>query len=183
MLAATVGLCAVLVLAGCGKQVPGQASARDEMSPQANAGQSATDAGLYDPCTLPDDAIVALGADPATKNDNPFRVPRAGWKGCAWIAGWHGLAVFATDYPISEFMANHTFRDFTDVDISGRKAMTFYQGVENSPPDNCIVVFDTPRGVVQLRIDDLARDRDKGADELCAVAVSSTESLNSLFPQ
>ncbi|MEU2034941.1 DUF3558 domain-containing protein [Nocardia amamiensis] len=171
-LAVAAGLCAVLAVAGCGTDVSGQS----QPSPAA----SLTSAELYDPCTLPSDAISAAGANPATKDDNPFLTPREGWKGCSWKANGFTLAVFATTHPIAEFRSNSLFHDFKDVDVSGRKAVSYLVG-NKTPPDECDVTFETSRGVVQINAGRWIDS--KSAVDVCSIAIQSASALSRWIPR
>ncbi|MGQ4599986.1 DUF3558 family protein [Nocardia sp. R6R-6] len=170
-LVVAAGLCTVLAVAGCGKSVSGQPS----------TSTSLTKADLYDPCTLPDDVITAAGANPATKDDNPFLVARDGWKGCVWDAAWYSLDVYSTTHSIAEFKSNDIFHDFRDVRIGVRAASTLNQNTNNAPPDNCGVLFGTSRGTIQIMIRRNLSEKNR-ADDLCAIAVQSADVLDGSIP-
>lgn len=135
------GVCAVLALAGCSKAVDGQ--------PEAS-GAPLTKEQLFDPCTVPDSVLRAAGANPASKDDNPFSVPRADWKGCGWRAGDHFISFFATTRTLQEFRQNTYLHDFKDVTVSGRQALQYYLGSSN-PPEECEIVFDTSQGRITVK--------------------------------
>src|SRR3546814_19686855 len=88
------GVCAVVALAGCSEAVDGQ--------PEAS-GAPLTKEQLFDPCTVSDSVLQAAGADPASKDDNPFSVPRPDWKGCSWRAGDHFISFFSTTNTMKQF--------------------------------------------------------------------------------
>ncbi|MFC8383895.1 DUF3558 domain-containing protein [Nocardia sp. NPDC057272] len=134
------GVCAVVALTGCSTAVDGQ--------PEAS-GAPLTKEQLFDPCTVSDSVLQAAGADPATKDDNPFSVPRPDWKGCSWRAGDHFISFFSTTNTLQQFRENQYFRDFHDVTVSGRPALQFYLGTIN-PPEECEIAFDTSQGRVTL---------------------------------
>ena len=61
--------CIVFAVVGCGSEtVVGTPTAASQ------AGQPA-----FDPCLLPDEALMAAGADPATKDHDFFDVRMQGW--------------------------------------------------------------------------------------------------------
>ncbi|WP_169811013.1 DUF3558 domain-containing protein [Nocardia amamiensis] len=172
-IAVAVGLCAVLAVAGCGQDLSGE--------PQQSTVASLSKADLYDPCTLPADAITAAGADPASKDDNPFLVARDSWKGCAWRSSWYFLDVYSTNHSVAEFKSNDIFHDFRDAQLGSRKAMTFNQRVDNAAASNCGVVFGTSRGTIQLMVRRFASEQGR-PDDLCALALRSANALNGSIP-
>ncbi|MFC3962574.1 DUF3558 domain-containing protein [Nocardia jiangsuensis] len=141
---------------------------------------SATPQVLFDPCTLPDSAIAAAGADPAQKNDNPFGVPRTGWRGCRWGADGYALRVFATDKTLDEFRANSRFHDFRPADLPGREAKTFIQGAE-SEAENCNLFYGTTQGTIQIYVVD-----DQTAGEFpdpCGLVVRAARAVDQWIPR
>ncbi|MFE3547024.1 DUF3558 domain-containing protein [Nocardia sp. NPDC059177] len=136
---ATVG-CAVLALMGCSKAVDGQ--------PEAS-GAPLTTEQLFDPCTVPDSAVIAAGGDPASKDDNPFSVGREDWKGCDWDADGYYIGLIATTHTLDEFRTNDRFSDFRDITVGGRTAVQHYVGSQ-IPPNECQITFDTAQGRVSV---------------------------------
>ncbi|MEU4412067.1 DUF3558 domain-containing protein [Nocardia salmonicida] len=134
------GVCAVLALAGCSTAVDGQ--------PEAS-GAPLTKEQLFDPCTVSDSVLQAAGADPATKDDNPFSVPRADWKGCGWRAGDFFISFLSSTYTISEYRTNDYYHDFQEVTVGGRSALQYQLG-DKQPFDECGVVFDTSEGRIEV---------------------------------
>lgn len=135
-----VGGCAVLALAGCSKAVDGQ--------PEAS-GAPLTKEQLFDPCTVPESALVGVGADPTSKDDNPFSVQRAEWKGCMWSAGDHFISILATTHTLPEYRTNDHYHDFKDVTISGRVGLQYGLG-NRKPADECGIVFDSAQGRIEV---------------------------------
>ncbi|MFD6108468.1 DUF3558 domain-containing protein [Nocardia salmonicida] len=134
------GVCAVLALTGCSTAVDGQ--------PEAS-GTPLTKEQLFDPCTVPDSVLQAAGADPASKDDNPFSVPRSDWKGCGWRAGDFFISFLSSTYTIAEYRANDYYHDFQEVTVSGRSALQYQLG-DKKPSDECGVVFDTTQGRIEV---------------------------------
>ncbi|KAF0847960.1 DUF3558 domain-containing protein [Nocardia caishijiensis] len=137
--AAGVGV--VLVLSGCGQSVDGQ--------PEVS-GAPLTKEQLFDPCTVPESALVAAGADPASKDDNPFSVPRAEWKGCGWRASDFFISIFSTTYTMEKFRENTLLRDFQEVTVEGRAGSQYLIGDRN-PPEECGLVFASGQGTITLQ--------------------------------
>ncbi|TDP39487.1 DUF3558 domain-containing protein [Nocardia ignorata] len=135
-----VGVGVALVLSGCGQSVDGQ--------PEVS-GAPLTKEQLFDPCGVPESALVAAGADPASKDDNPFSVPRAEWKGCGWRAGDFFLSLLSSTYTISEYRTNTYYRDFKEVTIDNRSGLQYQLG-DKSPSEECGIVFDTTQGRIEI---------------------------------
>ncbi|MGW5453378.1 DUF3558 domain-containing protein [Nocardia sp. NPDC003979] len=131
-----VGVGVALVLSGCGQSVDGQ--------PEVS-GAPLTKEQLFDPCGVPESALVAAGLDPASKDTNLFSVPRAEWKGCAWRGGDHFISFMSTVYTIEEIRANDRYHDFKDVTVGDRKALRFTIGDEAVPVE-CEIAVETQQG-------------------------------------
>ncbi|MGQ4616494.1 DUF3558 family protein [Nocardia sp. R7R-8] len=169
-MAVAAGLCAVLAVAGCGDTVPGQASTTTSL----------TKADLYDPCTLPADAITAAGANPATKDDNPFLVARDAWKGCSWRANGYHLAVFNTTHTLADFRSNELFHNFRDIQLPQRRAVAYTIG-DKTPPDSCDVTFETSSGTFQINASKFIDS--KSTDDVCSIALQYAQVLDKWIPR
>ncbi|MFE1594479.1 DUF3558 domain-containing protein [Nocardia sp. NPDC058705] len=134
------GVCAVMALAGCSEAVDGQ--------PEAS-GAPLTKEQLFDPCTVPDSVLQAAGLDPASKDDNPFSVPRAEWKGCAWRGGGHFISLMSTTHTMQEVRANDYLHDFKDITVGDRPAVQYLLGTR-TPVNQCAIAFDTSKGRVSI---------------------------------
>ncbi|MFC4124471.1 DUF3558 domain-containing protein [Nocardia rhizosphaerae] len=134
------GVFAVFVLAGCSDDVVGQ--------PEVS-GAPLTKEQLFDPCGVPESALVAAGVDPASKDDNPFTVGRDDWKGCDWSADGYYIGIISTTHTLEEFRSNDRFHGFRDVTIGNRRAVQHYVGSQ-TPPNECQITFDTSQGRVSV---------------------------------
>lgn len=165
------GACAVLVLAGCSEEVSGQ--------PEVS-GTPLTKEQLFDPCTVPESALVAAGVDPASKDDNPFSVPRPEWKGCTWRAGDHYLSLFSTVLSMERFRENGSLHGFEDISVDNRPAVQYLLDDKN-PPEQCGVVFDTGQGRVTLQSSRALSS--KTTADPCAVAIDATAHFTDVIPR
>ncbi|MEV4154129.1 DUF3558 domain-containing protein [Nocardia salmonicida] len=134
------GVCAVLALAGCSTAVDGQ--------PEAS-GTPLTKEQLFDPCTVSDSVLQAAGLDPASKDDKPFSVDRAEWKGCGWRGDGHFIYFSSTIYTMQQIRANDYFHDFKEVNVGDRAALQYLLGTR-TPPNQCEIAFDTSQGRVTV---------------------------------
>ncbi|MFD6106515.1 DUF3558 domain-containing protein [Nocardia salmonicida] len=135
------GVCAVVALTGCSTAVDGQ--------PEAS-GAPLTKEQLFDPCTVSDSVLQAAGADPASKDDNPFSSPRADWKGCGWLAGDFFIDLFSTTYNMEKFRENRLLHDFQDVTIGDREGLQYLIG-DATPPTECGLAFESSQGTITLQ--------------------------------
>ncbi|MFD8101344.1 DUF3558 domain-containing protein [Nocardia fluminea] len=165
------GVCAVVALAGCSEAVDGQ--------PEAS-GAPLTKEQLFDPCTVSDSVLQAAGADPASKDDNPFSVPREEWKGCGWRAGDFYLSLFSTTYTMQKFRENTSLHDFRDVTTGSRSGVQYLLD-ETNPPEQCGIAWDTSRGTVTLQASRSLSS--KSSTDPCAVAGNAAPHFVPLLPQ
>ncbi|MFC9661064.1 DUF3558 domain-containing protein [Nocardia sp. NPDC127606] len=165
------GVCAVVALAGCSTAVDGQ--------PEAS-GTPLTKEQLFDPCTVSDRVLQAAGADPATKDDNPFSVPRADWKGCAWTANGYFISLFTTTKTMKEFRANDYLHDFKDVSIGDRKATQYLLGTK-TPPDQCGIAFESAQGTITLQASKFVDN--KASTDPCQLANDAAPHFVTILPQ
>ncbi|MFD3428177.1 DUF3558 domain-containing protein [Nocardia fluminea] len=165
------GMCAVVALAGCSEAVDGQ--------PEAS-GAPLTKEQLFDPCTVSDSVLQAAGADPASKDDNPFSSPRADWKGCGWRAGDFFIDLFSTTYTMEKFRENRLLHDFQDVTIDGRKGVQYLIG-EATPPGECGLAFESSQGTITLQSSKASSS--KSTTDPCAVVNSAAPHFVAMFPK
>ncbi|WP_181698726.1 DUF3558 domain-containing protein [Nocardia sp. GTS18] len=166
-----VGVGVALVLSGCGQSVDGQ--------PEVS-GAPLTKEQLFDPCGVPESALVAAGADPASKDDNPFSVPRAEWKGCGWNAGDHFISLFTTANTMQEVRANDYLHDFKDVTVGDRKATQYLLGTR-TPPNQCGLAFESSQGTVLLQASKFIDD--KSPTDPCTLANDAAPHFVSVLPR
>lgn len=166
-----LAICLVLpALAACEGTVGGNST------PQIDA----VEVDLYDSCTLPADVVAAAGLDPNRVDNNPFGVPRTGWRGCAWTVKDFAVRVFATTRTVDEYRNNPSLHDFRDVDLEGRQAFSFLQG-KAQPPDNCSVAFGTSRGTIDIYLTkDVTLD---SVEDWCARTLTIARLFNSHIPK
>ncbi|MFD3463471.1 DUF3558 domain-containing protein [Nocardia fluminea] len=165
------GVCAVLALAGCSEAVDGQ--------PEAS-GAPLTKEQLFDPCTVSDSVLQAAGLDPASKDDNPFSVPRAEWKGCAWRGDGHFIGMNSTTYTMQEFRANDYFHDFKDINVQGRPAMQYLLGTR-TPANQCGIIFDTSQGRITVTASKFIDD--KSSTDPCMLVNNAVPNFVEILPK
>jgi hypothetical protein len=172
MAAVLAGCAGAVLVAGCSTDTEGAAEPVD---------QAAADAALWDPCTIPDDVVVQLGLDPATKQTDSESVHFPGFMVCSWDADWYDLDVYSTAHTLDDVRANPHYRDFRDVTVGGRSAVLFRdeQGTEQRP--SCDVAFDAAQGAVFITVNTSALV-DGPREDPCATANRNAAVLVPLLP-
>ncbi len=81
---------------------------------------------VFSPCDdIPDDAVRAVGMDPATEERDIMDVHQPGWNICMWNNDTHFVTVFSSAYTLDDVRQNPDFEEFVPVDLAGREAFTF----------------------------------------------------------
>ncbi|WP_454195616.1 DUF3558 domain-containing protein [Nocardia sp. Marseille-Q1738] len=111
---------------------------------------------LFDPCTgIPDDAVRAAGADPATEETGIGGVHQSGWEICAWDGPTYSITVYSTGRTVTEFESKPGNVEFKDVTVAGRQGRQFR--VDGAAKYlECDVVFPAAQGVLQLSVSNRA---------------------------
>lgn len=168
-LAVVAGVCAVLAVAGCGKST-------QSGTPTATSKTTLTTDQLWDPCSLPNDAVAGTGVKADTKDTNPFGTARTGWKGCGWNNDTYFLTVYSTTHSMDEVRSNASFHNLHNVDVSGRQAVSYQER-----SDSCGVDFSTSKGVVELAVNQSPGSPSAG--DYCAIVLRTANALNSQIPK
>jgi len=169
-LAVMAGVCAVLAVGGCGKST-------ESGTPTVAAQTTLTADQLWDPCSLPDDAVAATGVRADTKNTNPLGGSATDFRACAWNSDAYFLDIDSTTHTMDEIRSNTKFQNLHDVEVPGRAAFSYTEGSWGS----CGIDFPTSKGVVEIVI----RQSGSGpsAGDVCAIALSTASSLNNSIPK
>ncbi|MDQ1179290.1 DUF3558 family protein [Rhodococcus sp. SORGH_AS_0301] len=134
---------------------------------------------LFDPCTvIPDEAIRAAGADPATKDDSgPLNSDQ--WRYCTWTSASHFLGVQSTTRTMEEIRRNDTTVNADAVLIDQRTDAMTYQ-LDIASDRNCVVAFPWARGVITVLID--VKLSVVSENDPCAAAIASATALAPYLP-
>lgn len=172
------GLGALVAFAATSWLVAGCDTTSVEGSPTGTS--TAMNAGLFEPCDIPAEALRAAGVDPASKEPDVFGVQRTGWEVCGWTASWYYLSVFSTEHSFDEVKSNPNSTDFRPASVPGRDAVS---SRETAYPvgELCDISFATSEGTV------IVRASKKGGvpaqEDPCVVAERSAVSLNNVLPR
>ena len=146
-----------------------------EPDPRDPGGQPA-----FDPCLLPDAALVAAGVDPATKDHDFFDVRMQGWNLCNWTADWYCLGVAATMHSVDEVRANPNNTDFAPAVVGNRDAFT-YREVRDTDREYCDLAFASADGTIMIMVD--TKGSRDAVEDPCIVATRSANALDPYLPQ
>ncbi|MFD1811776.1 DUF3558 domain-containing protein [Rhodococcus gannanensis] len=164
-------VCAAALVAGCGNAtVEGEAQSAPE----------ATDP-VFSPCDdIPDEAVAALGMDPASESRDILGVSTPGWKGCVWRhdSRSHFLRIEATVHPLSEVRENPVFGEFEDVEVGDREGVQFRM-VADKGRTGCYVAVESDGGAVLIAV----REGRTVPDDPCGIARAATLGLLSWIPE
>ncbi|RDI65046.1 DUF3558 domain-containing protein [Nocardia pseudobrasiliensis] len=136
---------ALALVAGCGPGGGGGTTTSSSASP------TTTDpaASLWDPCALPDSALVANGLDPATKQPGVLGKQFPGSKTCAWTSTtkWYDLTVYSIGRSLQEIRDRTDLAGFTPTTVGSHEAIQF--GDAGDPKAlNCYIAVALEQGDV-----------------------------------
>ena len=140
---------------------------------------------LFDPCTLPDEALHAIGVDPATAEPDFFGVQSEGWEVCAWEADWYFVTVAATDVTVEEFRSRPSNTDFQSVTVGARDAVTF-RSIHEIDRGFCDLIYPISEGTVLIRASTKGTElfhEDGIREDPCVVAVRTAITLDPHVPE
>jgi hypothetical protein len=139
-LAAAAALAATLAACGTGTGTD-----------SAPATSSAPVVELWNPCSLPAEAVAAAGLDPASRESGIGGVEQSGWRICSWDGRAYSITVYSTGRSVADFETKPGNTDFRDVTVAGRTGRQFR--VQNGATDlKCDYVFPARQGVLQVAL-------------------------------
>ncbi|MFG1796946.1 DUF3558 domain-containing protein [Nocardia sp. NPDC049149] len=144
----------MVVSAGCGDPTEGKPTASGTTAVTTAPSKSAdADAGLWDPCGLPDSAVSATGLDPATKRKDAGGVKFDGWKVCGWraTARWYELTVFSGTPTLQDIQHRTDYEAFTPATVGSRRAVQFFD-VGDGDRLKCYIGVELPQGSAMFKV-------------------------------
>ncbi|MFQ6393502.1 DUF3558 domain-containing protein [Nocardia sp. KC 131] len=145
---------AVLVLAGCEDSTsPGQATTGAVSATAAATKSADPDAGLWNPCGLPDSAVSATGLDPASKTKDVAGVDFDGWKVCSWRASarWYEFTTYSGTPTLNDFEKRRDLEGFTPRTVGSHQAVEFLR-VGDTKRLSCGIAIEMPQGTVSFEV-------------------------------
>jgi hypothetical protein len=107
---------------------------------------------LFDPCTVvPDEAIRAAGADPASLEQGPS-TESGKWKHCTWTAPDYYLNISVTTRRIGELESNPNYVDVVGTEVPGRRGSLEYSIAPDSRDQMCVVASPWSGGSITVMI-------------------------------
>lgn len=132
-----------VVLAGCGStNVEGQAE-----TPAPQAGEP-----TFDPCSIPDEVLRAVGVDPTSESRDIQGVKQPGWSLCRWNDPDLSFFVtaFATAVPVDSILTNERTTEPTPIALVGREAFTIRE-TSDKRNEHCDVLVTAGPDTLMLR--------------------------------
>ncbi|MBF6285296.1 DUF3558 domain-containing protein [Nocardia cyriacigeorgica] len=187
---------AVLGVAGCSESTEGSptavgtVAASPESESTSETGSTAArtsaksgEAGLWDPCALPESAISGTALDTASKESGIAEVDfsDAGWKICTWKADadWYWLTISSGTPTLDEVKARDDFTEFSDTTVGSRRAVQFRK-VGAAHDLRCNIAVEVPQGIVMFAAG--ARASVGAREDMCSVAGRHTADLGEYLP-
>lgn len=111
------------------------------------------DAGLWDPCSLPDASLTAAGLNAATEKKDVTGVTFEDWKVCSWQDSnkQYTFTMYATRHTLPEIKQRTDYGEFVDTSVSGREAVQ-YRSVGSSHDYSCSIAVKAPFGFVDFDV-------------------------------
>lgn len=169
MLASMAG---VALVGGCTPSTDGD--------PKPTTTTKVAQADLWDPCTIPADALTRTGLDPATASRDIAGVKQEGWKICGWKATWYYISVFSTNYTLDDVKRNPRNTEFTNVFV-GPRAAVLYREKSDTKRSDCDVAFGIAQGAVLVNMQTFG-SVDTPRDDPCAVVMRYAVDLEPNMP-
>lgn len=162
-----VAACALV--SGCGQVIQGTARPAERPQP------------AWHPCSIPDDAIRAVGADPKTKDVDIAGVQLIGWNFCSWTQGDGTLVVLSSDVPMDEVRTKKGVYDIHPIALAGRGGAFTHLFEKDLPAKDCYVTFAAGGGTT-VEVVVRTYDPPQGGGDTCAEATRSATGLNGVIP-
>ncbi|WP_084655196.1 DUF3558 domain-containing protein [Nocardia altamirensis] len=172
----------MVVSAGCGDPTEGKPTASGTTAVTTAPSKSAdADAGLWDPCSLPDSALSASGLDPSTKEKDVAGVDFEGWKVCDWrsTAQWYNLSIFSGTPTLQDVRKRPDYEAFAPLTVGTRQAVQ-YLSVNDKKRLNCYVAVELLRGTAIFKAQTNYSIGKQG--DPCAEARRHTDELAKYLP-
>ncbi|MEU6564670.1 DUF3558 domain-containing protein [Nocardia nova] len=152
----TIGIALIGGTVACGRADDGTTAASATHAAASGTRAVASpvaDQTLWDPCQLPDAAIAAAGADPATKVPKVAGADFPGWNVCTWRANakWYDFVILSGPPTLQEIQQRDDYTEFTPDAVGPHRAVQF---VDKDDPDrlNCYLAVEIPGGSATFRV-------------------------------
>lgn len=137
-------------------------------------------AELWDPCTIPSEALVAAGVDPTVIDSGEFTQPDNEWKYCSYHQDWFVLTNSATKHPFDDLVDNPRAENVRPFTIGPREG-AIYSELMDTTDEGCHVAFPSGSGAFDLAIRRLGGPGMEG--DLCAEATRVSMLIEPAIPR
>ncbi|WP_330251579.1 DUF3558 domain-containing protein [Nocardia sp. NBC_00565] len=185
--AAALAIGAALVLAGCnGDSTEGKPTAATTSAPKTTAAattSTAPEAAVWDPCTIPDSALTALGLNTSTKENTVAGVDPTGWKVCSWQSEpkAYTFSVLSSEHTLEESRQRTDYVDYMPTTVGAHQALQF-RGAGATHDLGCWLAVEVPAGIVDFHVLNRYGSSGAKAGEPCAETRRLTEALAMYLP-
>lgn len=172
---------AVALVSGCNRSEPIQ-TAQPATTTAVVTTSVNPDAGLWDPCTLPDSALAAAGLNTSTKEKDVAGVKFEGWKVCGWqdAEKKYDFTILSSSHVLSEIKQRSDYGEFVDTRLGGREAVQ-YRSIGSSHDYSCSIAAKSSFGTVDFDV--LVRySQRNGAPDPCSEVRQVAEALITEIP-
>ncbi|MGB3772111.1 MAG: DUF3558 family protein [Rhodococcus sp. (in: high G+C Gram-positive bacteria)] len=137
-------------------------------------------AELWDPCTIPSDALVGAGVDPEVIESRPITEGVYEWKTCTYKKDWFYLTVYSTTRSLDELRAGSRVSRLSEVPVGSRTGIMY---TDSTQPlgTNCYSSIASKSGAVEFEVQKSANNELQG--DTCSLSVSFATSLEKFVPE
>ncbi|MGB6180353.1 MAG: DUF3558 family protein [Rhodococcus sp. (in: high G+C Gram-positive bacteria)] len=136
-------------------------------------------AELWDPCTIPSDALVGAGVDPEVIGSGQYGSSDNEWKYCTFHQDWFLLSVLSTTNSLEKVREDPRNEQLSDARVGNRDAIVYLESTSSFQP-SCFVSLAVEQGAVAVRISVAANARTSG--DQCAEATRLADDLIEHLP-
>ncbi|MFD6400289.1 DUF3558 domain-containing protein [Nocardia sp. NPDC060249] len=172
-----------LAVVGCGNGEPGTAAPQTSGASVAASPTSVdAEAKVWDPCSLPDSAVAAVGMNVGSKKKDVAGVDFTGWKVCNWTdsAKKYTFSVMSSSHTLAESRQRTSeYTGWTDLQVGSRNALEF-RPIGSANDVACYVSVEVPAGSVDFKVQN--RVSAEGVGEPCGEALRLSTALVQYLP-
>ncbi len=171
----------ILLASMAGIALVGGCTPSTDGDPKPTTTTKVAQADLWDPCTIPADALTRTGVDPATASRDIAGVKQEGWKICGWEGAWYYFSYLSTNYTMDDVKRNPRNTDFKEVAVGPRHGV-MYRETSDSKRDMCDVAIPVAQGAVLASVQTFATE-DRPREDPCVVVMKHAVDLEPNLPK
>ncbi|MBP1118360.1 hypothetical protein JOE30_004157 [Rhodococcus sp. PvP016] len=136
-------------------------------------------AELWDPCTIPSDALTEAGVNPEIVDSGQVDQGNDEWRFCSFRQDWFVLTISSTTNAVSEFRGDSRSVNAEDIDVGGRPALSFQQ-LPGTLDEACHIAYASTAGAIEFAVRNAGDPSTVG--DYCAEATRISGALESATP-